>query len=59
MEKKDEYIAIYSRKSRFTGKGESIGIRWNFVKHIFADTMGKLRLITPLFMKMKAFQAGI
>ena len=25
MRKKEDIIAVYSRKSRFTGKGESIG----------------------------------
>lgn len=35
MNGNEKYIAIYSRKSKFTGKGESIGNQIELCKDIF------------------------
>ena len=54
MRKNDDIIAIYSRKSKFTGKGESIGnqveLCKEYVRVHYGDTAVKL-----LYMKMRAF----
>ena len=47
MRKNDDCIAIYSRKSRFTGKGESIGNQVELCKeyirtHYGEDTLDRI-----------------
>ena len=41
MRKNEEWIAVYSRKSKFTGKGESIGnqveLCKEYVRNMFGD----------------------
>ena len=37
----EEYIAVYSRKSRFTGKGESIGNQVELCKSYICEHYGQ------------------
>ena len=41
MKKNEEYIAIYSRKSKFTGKGESIGNQIELCKEYVRNMFGE------------------
>ena len=41
MRKNDDMIAIYSRKSRFTGKGESIGNQVELCKEYVRNMFGE------------------
>ena len=41
MRKNEDMIAIYSRKSKFTGKGESIGNQVELCKDYIRNMFGK------------------
>lgn len=41
MQKNNEMIAIYSRKSKFTGKGESIGNQIELCKEYVRNMFGE------------------
>ena len=40
MRKTERYVAIYSRKSRYTGKGNSIGNQVEMCKNYIRDRLG-------------------
>ena len=52
-------IAIYSRKSRFTGKGESIGNQVELCRSYIRTTFGDEYAEKPSSTRMKDFQAAI
>lgn len=58
MEKKDEYIAIYSRKSRFTGKGESIGNQVELCKAYICGHYGEAALDYTVIYEDEGFSGG-
>lgn len=58
MEKKDEYIAIYSRKSRFTGKGESIGNQVELCKAYICGHYGEAALDYTIIYEDEGFSGG-
>lgn len=58
MEKKDEYIAIYSRKSRFTGKGESIGNQVELCKAYICGHYGEGALDYTIIYEDEGFSGG-
>ena len=58
MEKKDEYIAIYSRKSRFTGKGESIGNQVELCKAYICGHYGEAALDYIVIYEDEGFSGG-
>lgn len=58
MEKKDEYIAIYSRKSRFTGKGESIGNQVELCKAYICGQYGEAALDYTVIYEDEGFSGG-
>ena len=41
MQQNEDVIAIYSRKSRFTGKGESIGNQVDLCRSYIRSTFGE------------------
>lgn len=59
MRENEDAIAIYSRKSRFTGKGESIGNQVELAKEYIRVHFGDDAVKKPSSMKMKAFPAEI
>lgn len=58
MEKKDGYIAIYSRKSRFTGKGESIGNQVELCKAYICGHYGEAALDYTVIYEDEGFSGG-
>lgn len=58
MKKKDEYIAIYSRKSRFTGKGESIGNQVELCKAYICGHYGEAALDYTVIYEDEGFSGG-
>lgn len=58
MAKTADTIAIYSRKSRYTGKGESIGNRSTSAANISALTTAMLPRNMPLSLRTRAFPAA-
>ena len=55
MRKNDDIIAIYSRKSKFTGKGESIGNQVELCKEYFRVHYGDAAVDKVVFMKTRVF----
>ena len=49
MRKNEEKIAIYSRKSKFTGKGESIGNQIELCKDYVRNMFGE-RYVEPMWL---------
>lgn len=58
MEKKDACIAIYSRKSRFTGKGESIGNQVELCKAYICGHYGEAALDYTVIYEDEGFSGG-
>lgn len=58
MEKKDARIAIYSRKSRFTGKGESIGNQVELCKAYICGHYGEAALDYTVIYEDEGFSGG-
>lgn len=58
MEKKDTCIAIYSRKSRFTGKGESIGNQVELCKAYICGHYGEAALDYTVIYEDEGFSGG-
>lgn len=58
MEKKDACIAIYSRKSRFTGKGESIGNQVELCKAYICGQYGEAALDYTVIYEDEGFSGG-
>lgn len=58
MNKKDGYIAIYSRKSKFTGKGESIGNQVELCKEYIQSLYGEKELKNIEVYEDEGFSGG-
>ena len=59
MAKTADIIAIYSRKSRYTGKGESIGNQIDLCReYIRTHTTAMLPRNMPLSLRTRAFPAA-
>lgn len=58
MSKNEEYIAIYSRKSRFTGKGESIGNQVELCREYIAIHYGQAALDNVIVYEDEGFSGG-
>jgi len=58
MAKTADTIAIYSRKSRYTGKGESIGNQIDLCANISAPTTAMPLRNMPLSLRTRAFPAA-
>lgn len=58
MKKESDYIAIYSRKSRFTGKGESIENQVELCRDYVCRTFGKKYLEQILVYEDEGFSGG-
>ena len=58
MRKNEEKIAIYSRKSKFTGKGESIGNQIELCKDYVRNMFGERYVELCEVLKMKDFLAA-
>lgn len=58
MRKNDECIAIYSRKSKFTGKGESIGNQVELCKEYIRAHYGEAALVRIAVYEDEGFSGG-
>ena len=58
MRKNDDCIAIYSRKSKFTGKGESIGNQVELCKEYIRMHYGELVLNSTIVYEDEGFSGG-
>lgn len=58
MRKNDDYIAIYSRKSKFTGKGESIGNQVELCKEYIRMHYGESALNSTIVYEDEGFSGG-
>ena len=54
----EEYIAVYSRKSRFTGKGESIGNQVELCKSYICEHYGQAALDYTVIYEDEGFSGG-
>lgn len=58
MGENQDVIAIYSRKSRFTGKGESVGNQVELCRHYIATVYGEDRAEKALIFEDEGFSGG-
>ena len=58
MKKNEEYIAIYSRKSKFTGKGESIGNQIELCKEYVRNMFGEEYVERCIVFEDEGFSGG-
>ena len=58
MKKNEEYIAIYSRKSKFTGKGESIGNQIELCKDYVRNMFGEEYVERCVIFEDEGFSGG-
>lgn len=58
MRKNEDYIAIYSRKSKFTGKGESIGNQVELCKEYVRSHFGEKSMNHILVFEDEGFSGG-
>ncbi len=58
MQKNKDIIAIYSRKSRFTGKGESIGNQVDLCRRYIQSTFGSEYADTAVVFEDEGFSGG-
>ena len=58
MAKTADTIAIYSRKSRYTGKGESIGNQIDLCREYIRTHYGDAVRNMPLSLRTRAFPAA-
>ena len=59
MKRNEDWIAIYSRKSRFTGKGESIGNQIELCKDYVRNMFGEGYAERCVSLRTRAFPAAI